>query len=53
MRNRATIAYLIALVLFCGGCPAAAQEAHTVVHFPSLDDNDGGQPATVLAGHIF
>jgi dienelactone hydrolase len=52
-RYCAAIAYLIALVLFCGGCPAAAQEAHTVVHFPSLDDNDGGQPATVLAGHIF
>jgi dienelactone hydrolase len=52
-RNRAAIAYVIGLVLFCGGCPAAAQQAHTVVHFPSLDDNDGGKPATVLAGHIF
>jgi dienelactone hydrolase len=51
--NRAAIAYLIALVLFCVGGPAAAQQVHTVVHFPSLDGNDGRRPPTVLAGHIF
>jgi len=39
---------VIGLVLFCGGCPAAAQQAHTVVHFPSLDDNDGRHSALVF-----
>ena len=53
MRYREAIAYLIALILFCGGYPSAAQDAHSVVHFPSLDDNESRRPATMLAGHLF
>ena len=53
MRYREAIAYLIALILFCGGYSSAAQDAHSVVHFPSLDDNESRRPATMLAGHLF
>src|SRR5258708_34661750 len=53
MRYREAIAYLIALILFCGGYSSAAQDAHSVVHFPSLDDNESRRPARMLAGHLF
>ena len=52
MRHRAAITYLIAVILLCG-YPSAAQDVHSVVHFPSLDDNESRRPATMLAGHLF
>jgi dienelactone hydrolase len=38
------------MALWLGCAEAAGQEA---VHFPSLDDNGAGQPATVLDGYLF
>ena len=48
MRRIAGLLAAAALVLW-GNC-APAQE---VVHFPSLEDNGAGQPATMLDGYIF
>ena len=44
------VAFAAAAALWVGIGTAAAQE---VVHFPSLEDNGPGQPATVLDGYLF
>src|SRR6476659_4931619 len=53
MRSRGAIAALIIIFRLCGGDPSEAQDSRSVVQFPSLDDNDGDRPATMLAGRIF
>lgn len=45
-----TAFFLAALLLLVWGAAARAQE---LVHFPSLDDNGAGQPATMLDGYLF
>ena len=43
--------FVAAAMAFWLGCAEAAGQE--VVHFPSLEDNGAGQPATVLDGYLF
>ena len=49
---RISLGCLLSVALLFGEC-GIASGASTQVRFPSLDDNGGGQPATMLDGFLF
>jgi dienelactone hydrolase len=52
MKRNAALVIIVAVFICCGAVfrGTAGQE---IVHFPSLDDNGTGQPATMLDGYLF
>jgi len=52
MKRHAALVILVA-VFICGIAGLRAALAQELIHFPSLEDNGPGQPATMLDGYLF